>query len=149
MIILAIVRVSGIHVRQKDNVDIVWDIFWLQVEAAIAVIMVSITAFRSMLGIKALKAREKRERNWLDSCRPKVLDRYFKKSTPNRSELAELPSIPGATLTGMRTVIHGTGVWEDSRTINHEPQEIKVTHQFSTESGFLNAPNPTSAANSV
>lgn len=146
MIILAIVRVSGIHMKQQNSVDIVWDIFWLEVEAAIAVIMVSITEFRSLLG---MKAREKRERYWLDSRRPKMLARYFKKSTPNEFELADLPYIPGATLTGMRTVIHGTGVWEDSRTINHEPHEIKVTHQLSTDSEILKAPKPVSAGNFV
>lgn len=62
-------------------------------EAAIAVIMVSVTAFRSLLGIKAQKAREKRKQS-------KVLVRYFKKTPQNESDLVQLPSIPGATLTG-------------------------------------------------
>ena len=118
-----------------------WELFWLDLEAAIAVIMVSVTAFRSLLGIKALKAREKRERS-------KLLVRYFKKTPQNESDLVQLPSIPGATLTGMRTFIHGNGSWEDARAMgmthklekdlpgadSHELHKIKVTHQFSTQS---------------
>ena len=107
-------------------------------EGAVAIIMVSITAFRSVLGIKVLKARDKKkkERSWF-SHRPKLLARYFKKQ----------PSIPGAILTGMRTFIHGNGTWDESKAIgitqksekdwpraaSHEPQEIEVTHQFLTE----------------
>lgn len=64
MIIIAIVQVSDF--LKNHNIEPVWAIFWHQVEAAVAIITVSITAFRSLLGIKALKARErkKRERSW-------------------------------------------------------------------------------------
>lgn len=107
MIIIAIVRISGIS-HKKTAVAIVWELFWLDIEAAIAVIMVSVTAFRSLLGIKAQKVREKRKQS-------KPLVRYFKKTPQKESDLVQLPSIPGATLTGMRTFIHGNGSWEDLR----------------------------------
>lgn len=140
MIIIAIVRISGIS-HKKTAVEIVWELFWLGMEAAIAVIMVSVTAFRSLLGIKAQKAREKRKQS-------KPLVRYFKKTPQNESDLVQLPSIPGATLTGMRTFIHGNGSWEDLRLMgmaheserdlpgadSHQPHKVKVTHQFPTES---------------
>lgn len=140
MIIIAIVRISGVS-HKKTAVDIVWELFWLGMEAAIAVIMVSVTAFRSLLGIKSQKAREKRRQS-------KPLVRYFKKTPQNESDLVELPSIPGATLTGIRTFINGSGSWEDSRAMgmaheserdlprvdSHELHKIKVTHQFPTES---------------
>lgn len=147
MIITAIIRIVGI--RLDKPFDLAWDIFWLEVEAAIAVNMVSITAFRSLLGIKALKAREKREQSWFDRYTPKLLAKHLKKSTENESDLAGLPSIPGATLTGMRTFIHGTGVCEDPDAIIHEPHKIKVTHQFSTKSEILDGPKPVCAANFV
>ena len=83
-------------------------------EAATAVVMVSITAFQFLLGVKALKAREKRERSWF-SHRPKLLAGSFKKTPQHKSEFAQLPSIPGATLTGVRTFIHDNGTWEDPR----------------------------------
>lgn len=128
MIIIAIVRISSIS-HKKTAVAIVWELFWLDIEAAIAVIMISVTAFRSLLGIKAQKAREKRKQS-------KPLVRYFKKTPQNESDLVQLPSIPDATLTGMRTFIHGNGSWEDLRAMGtaHKPHKIKVTHQFSTES---------------
>ena len=83
MIIIAIVRIClGIsHKKTADN--IMWELFWLSTEAVIAVIMFSVTAFRSLLGIKAQKkAREKRERS-----RPLV--RYFKKTPQNDMAMLE------------------------------------------------------------
>lgn len=138
MIIIAIVRLLGFLINNIFN--LVWGLFWHQAEAAIAILMVSITAFRSLLGIKALKAREKKdmERFWF-ARRPKLPARYFKKATEDESESEQLPSIPGATLTGMRTFINGNGIWDESEkdwpgTASHEPQEIEVAHQISTES---------------
>ena len=114
MIVIAIVRISSLVT--KNTLDVVWVLFWHQVEGAVAIIMVSITGFRSLLGIKALKAREKKnmERSWF-SHRPKLLARYFKKATQDESESEQLPSIPGATLTGMRTFINGNGIWDESK----------------------------------
>lgn len=145
MIIIAIVRISGFRIKES-SIDITWELFWHQVEASVALITVSITAFRSLLGIKALKAREKekRERSWF-SHRAKLLTRYLKKETQDESEPEQLPSIPGVTLTGMRTFIHGDGILDESRAMgmthksekelpvaaSHEPHEIEATHQAS------------------
>lgn len=63
MIMIAIVRISGLRI-QKSDIDIQLELFWQDAEDNIAVIMVSITAFRSLVGMKALKAREKRKRSW-------------------------------------------------------------------------------------
>lgn len=146
MIIIAIVRISGFLI--KPNFDVVWVSFWLQVEGAVAIMMVSLTAFRSLLGIKAVKAQEKKklERYWLLR-RSRLLAKYFKKETQDEFKSQQLPSIPGATLTGMRTFINGNGTWNELKTMRlshkseqgcptaacHEPQEIEVVHQFSTE----------------
>ena len=159
MIMIAIIRISGFV-----NFDMVWVIFWHQVEGAVAIIMVSITAFRSLLGIQALKAREKKkmERSWFLH-RPRLLARYFKKDTHEESKSQQLPSIPGATLTGMRTFINGTRTWDEPkamgmthksekdwlRTTGHEPQEIKVTHQFSVELDILEGANSSRAPDFV
>lgn len=115
MIIIAIVRISGLRI-EKAILDIVWELFWQQAEAAVAVIMVSITAFRSLLGIKAQQTREKNtaKRSWTLSHhrRPKVVHAgYFKKTTNttiyDESEFEPLPSITGENFTGMRTRIYG------------------------------------------
>ena len=161
MIIIAIVRISGMVLR--NSLDMVWVLFWHQVEGAVAIIMVSITAFRSLLGIKALKERErqKMERPWF-SYRPKPLARYFKKETQDESNSQKLPSVPGATLTGMRTFINGNGIWDESTALgmthksekdwptlaSHEPQEIEVA-QISTELDILGEAKSARAANSV
>ena len=86
MIIIAIARISGLILR--NNFDMVWVLFWHKVEVAVAIIMVSITAFRSLLGIKVLKARDKKkkERSWFSN-RPKLLARYFKKQHKTNSSL--------------------------------------------------------------
>ena len=62
MIIIAIVRISGLRIKKTVLNGTVWGLFWHEAEAAVALIMVSITAFRSLLGIKARKALEKRNR---------------------------------------------------------------------------------------
>ncbi len=162
MIVIAIFRVSGLRIR-KNKIDVQWEIFWQEVEATAAVIMVSITAFRSRLGIKALKARKKRDRSWF-SYRQKLLTRHFKKTPQDKSVVEQLPSIPAGTFTGMWTVIRGDRNWEDSSAMgisheskeaglgadgNLESQEIKVTHQLSSESEILPGLRPSIAANIV
>ena len=165
MIIIAIVRVSGF--LKNHDIDPVWAIFWHQVEAAVAIITVSITAFRSLLGIKALKARErkKRERSWFSHHQQKLRARYFQKSTQDEEPtLGQLPSIPTATLTGIRTFINDNGVGilgnsepmgmthnsdEDlPRVASHEPQQIRVA-QLSTELDFVDKGKSTKTANFV
>ena len=161
MIIIAIVRISGMVF--KNTFDMVWVLFWLQVEGAVAIIMVSITAFRSLLGIKALKEREKQkmERFWF-SYRPKPLAKDFKKETQAKSKSQQLPSVPGATLTGMRSFINGSGIWDEStamkmthksekdwpRLASHEPQQIEVA-QICTELDILDGAKSARAANFV
>lgn len=60
MIIIACIRFSGLRIR-GSSVD-VWQFFWLEVEACVAVCMISLTAFRSVFAsnssnAKAAKAR--------------------------------------------------------------------------------------------
>ena len=149
MIIISIVRVSGFII--KNTIDLVWIFFWHQAEGAVAITMVSISAFRSLLGIKALKAREKnnRERYWF-SHRPKLLAKNFKKATQNEYEFENLPSIPGATLTGMRTFIEGCEIWDKSWAIEripkfgknlpaagyHECYDLEAIHEVSRSDEF-------------
>lgn len=145
MIIIAIIRISGSVI--KSNFDMVWVLFWHEMEGAVAIIMVSLTAFRSLLGIKALKAREKKklESYWF-SHRQQLLARHFKKTTQDESKSQQLPSVPSATLTGMRTFILGNGICDKSKAMemsptleknwsgaaSHEPQKIELAH-LSTE----------------
>lgn len=112
MIIITAVRVFGFNIKSTYNV--LWGLFWHQAEAAIAIMMVSITAFRSLLGLKAQKAREEKakERYWYTH-RPKLVAKHFNKTKEDESELSQLPSIPGAAPSEMRTFFDGNGIWDD------------------------------------
>lgn len=161
MIVIAIVRISGF--LKNGQIDPVWILFWHQIEGAVAIIMVSMTAFRSMLGIKALKASEerRRERSWFSHHR-KLRFRYFKKSSQDESKSEQLPSIPGATLTGMRTFINGSESWDESKVMgathksgegwpihaSHESQGIEVA-KLPTELDILDRVKSARTANFV
>ena len=161
MIIIAIIRISGSVI--KSNFDMVWVLFWHQVEGAVAIIMVSLTAFRSLLGIKALKARKKKKlESYLFSHRRQLLARHFKKTTQDRFKSQQLPTVPGATLTGMRTFINGNGICDESkemeisptlekdwsRAASQEPREIEFAH-LSAELDISDKAKSARAANFV
>ena len=60
MIVIACIRFSGL--RKKGSTIDVWQYFWLQIEACVAVCMISLTAFRSVFAsnsdnVNAVKAR--------------------------------------------------------------------------------------------
>lgn len=105
MIIVAIVRISRLPLSH-ESIDLQWAIFFQQVEASISVMTVSLTAVRSLLGVKAMNSREKKERVWYSYRRIALLKKGHK---PSESEVDgdPLPFIPSATLTGMRTFIVG------------------------------------------
>ncbi|KAL8699566.1 MAG: hypothetical protein Q9201_005933 [Fulgogasparrea decipioides] len=69
MVIVAIVKASGIR-TSVDSFDLVWEIFWQQIEACVAVLMVSFTAFRSIFISGKSKANKRNDR-------PSVLSRFL------------------------------------------------------------------------
>jgi len=103
MIIVSIVRISGVYLAD-GNVDIVWLAFWMQQECSIAVIMVSVSAFRSFFVAKAANTPDRGSPKHTPS------DKWHLRRRPASEEYNletrnELPQIPSATLTGMRSVI--------------------------------------------
>ena len=140
MIIIACVRVLAFNINGTYNA--VWGIFWHQTEAAVAIIMVSITAFRSLLGLISLKAQKKKkmERYWFAD-RAKLQIRYFKKrreaEAESEFESEQLPSIPGATLTGMHTFLNGNEIWDGS-------MEMGKIHKLERESSWSGRQSPAS-----
>ena len=77
------------------------------------VTVVSLTAFRSLYGIKTLQQNEKNKNRhgaWLFSFRKNLLNRRMQRrvdefGNPILDEDYALPSIPGATMTGIRSII--------------------------------------------
>ena len=79
-----------------------WYLFWLQVEGSVAVIMVSLNAFRSVFTSQGLEGRKRKARPWYSSTVAK-LRRH--RALPVPYNLDDLPAIPSATISGMRTFI--------------------------------------------
>ena len=74
--------------------DFAWVVFWLQVEAAVAVIVVSVSAYRSVFLADQSQYRESPRHR--QTSRTKLWNR-------TKFSNYELPRIPSPTLTGMRT----------------------------------------------
>ena len=116
MFAVTLVRMTGeiIHGNTGSTIDVQWNVFWQLTEASVAVTVVSLTAFRSLYGIKTLQQQKekKRDQGWLSSYRRNMLNRRKQRRVDEFGDLISerhysLPSIPGATLTGIRTMISG------------------------------------------
>ena len=121
MVIFACIRIAGCTLRHCFGIT--WQLFWLQVEASIAVCMVSVTAFRSIFLSEPVKAGRKKPTPWYSSTVAGL--RRRKKFSEELRNLEGLPTIPSATLSGMRTFIRGSGVGfgsgEDDDIVGYEP----------------------------
>ncbi|MCJ1252195.1 hypothetical protein MMC30_009442, partial [Trapelia coarctata] len=102
MILAATTRAAGY--RLNGVLDLTWEIFWQYTEAGIAVIMGSLTAFRTLFVQGTLKVSHEKKPSY--SIRQRLL-RKINKSGFEDGEQGHLPAIPSATLTGLRTFIHG------------------------------------------
>ncbi|KAI9833210.1 MAG: hypothetical protein M1826_000123 [Phylliscum demangeonii] len=122
MMMIAVVRVSVQHRHvvvlgmPLTAVDFTWNLFWLQTEACLAVLMVSLTALRSIFVSDNYRGGgHARARPIRPHMSPATLSRQ--RFWPSRKKLASsdgadsdargLPSIPSATITGLRTFIRG------------------------------------------
>jgi hypothetical protein len=114
MAVVAITRASKIH--GPHGIDISWEIFWMYMESAVAVIMGSLTAFRTLFISSTSNqrrrngGREENDKGWLTNTFLRM--RYRKNSGGSGKkggygdlEQQGLPQIPGATMTGLRTFI--------------------------------------------
>ena len=124
MTVAAAVRVSG--VKFHGTFDIVWLFFWQHIEACVAVIMISLTAFRSFyVNSQSLRARrEPANRPWYSST-VAAIRRKRVHNKRDEDSITGLPAIPSATLTGMRTFIQsgrrtGTGLQTTNLTTTDE-----------------------------
>ena len=99
MITIGIIRaISSRHFGAHNDI---WNTFWVQVESCVSVIMVCMTAFRTLF------VASKRSKD----AQPKYHKRLpYKQSFWKKKGEIELPNIPiGATMTGMRTLIRENG----------------------------------------
>ena len=128
IVIVAIVQISG-EISANHQIDLQWELFWQQIEASISIIVVSITSFRTLLGMRAQKKRQQSEKRWerLQSYRERLLRKALRRNPADHDGNADrLPSIPSATLTGMRTLING-GKSEKVFASGHADQSLAIS----------------------
>ena len=107
MAAIAIVKVCGLVSKSSlgvQTLDIAWVCFWQLIAASIAVCLVSLTAFRQIFVSYGPKQARSPSKPWYSSTIEKLKSR---KLTAKDEGFGQLPSIPSATLSGMRTLIQG------------------------------------------
>lgn len=122
MALIALVRVSAYRIEGQSDAS--WNLFWQYIEACIAIIMGSATAFRTLFVGENLRKTPEKKLSY--SIRLRVLRKN--KLTSEKSDWEDaygrhLPTVPSATLSGLRTFIHRYGrtrVGMTSRELNWE-----------------------------
>ena len=142
MIIVTIIQVSGMRMRQRDTVDIVWEVYWQFVELCIAVTMASLTTFRSFF----IQHRTRREEPPNRQRYARITGLRNKASTLTQpAYLCDMPQMPQPTFTGPQTSISVNERQaicciyddrEDARPLQHssQGQEIMIQHDLTTHS---------------
>ena len=127
--ITAIIRVAGGNIGH-GQVDSAWAIFWEQAEAAVAIMVVSVSAFR------ALFVTHRASKQQSPAYHGSTLESIWSKIMRRRDNL---PAAPAPTFSGARTYIrhspYGSGSFEDSRDMELplHGQGIRVTHDISSD----------------
>lgn len=106
MIVVALIRISGYRMWR---LDLVWSLFWLYIEACIALITASLRTFRTaFITITHKKNEEEKKKKPSSFIHQRLMARLNRRNQTKELEETEhgLPAIPGVTLTGMRTFIH-------------------------------------------
>lgn len=110
MVVCALTRMSAYRLR--GVIDLTWQIFWQHVEGSVALMMASVTTFRTAFVAVGGKRNEKKEKIPSYTVRQRVLAKLKK-----AAEIDGLPSVPGATMTGLRTFIHRNNRPDDDSTV--------------------------------
>ena len=93
----------------------------MEFEACVAVIMVSLTAFRSLFVTADSKASKSKFRPWYSSSVARV--RKGRKNSVSGHNMEGLPAVPRATLTGLRTFIAGPHRHSEPETLDWDKLE--------------------------
>ncbi|MCJ1307352.1 hypothetical protein MMC25_000998 [Agyrium rufum] len=151
---VGLIRVATIH--YYGTIDQTWNYFWFHMEVVIAVMMISLTAFRSVFAANASRAsREKNQSPGYKSSPWRKL-RSSTKASKESDQPQNLPTIPSATMTGMRTFIRGgkrastmdteAGFNENGEDflLDGRNEKILVTHEVATDASSGRKPSESS-----
>lgn len=122
----SIIKVAGGNIKH-GQVDAAWAIFWLQAEAALAVIVVSISAVQALFVVQRASKQASPAKN------TSALSSVWGLRARSRHEPPESPS---PSFTGVSTFIHQCPYDEESQNMDIPLQEsgIRVTQIISFES---------------
>lgn len=104
MVVSAIVRLSRIS-------QPVWQTLWQSLEGCIALLMASITAFRSIFVSQGIKERERKRRADPSSWIQRAKQRKARNQGDGWTSDQKLPSIPQATFVKLRKYVQGYQPW--------------------------------------
>ncbi|MCJ1383142.1 hypothetical protein MMC17_006255, partial [Xylographa soralifera] len=116
MIITCIIQMSGLGVTgtatelgtSGQSFDVVWQVFWTQVEASVAVTVISFTSFRSLFVASTPSPKNTRSLHWYSFKRSKDSREKALKGTPGQSSTAQdstgQRSLPAAHLSPLKSV---------------------------------------------
>lgn len=95
-IITNIIRASG-HKLKNGQDDVVWILFWLEMEACVVVVANSMTALRSLFAPNNSRVKNSPP----DQEKPRMLRAGHRKQPPQ----VNLPTLPAAKLSGLRSMM--------------------------------------------
>lgn len=125
MTLIAIVRMSGYRFKAiglSGSIDTTWAFFWLYLEACIAVIMASITAFRSLFIRGSSKPIDRNKtQNPIDAIRQQISRRAVRSGWDEVSDEPRASNIDTAHA-GIETIIYH----EDPSTETNPPMRFKL-----------------------
>ncbi|KAH8889082.1 hypothetical protein GQ53DRAFT_767203 [Thozetella sp. PMI_491] len=132
MAICAVIRLAGFHYKGLE--DDTWEFFWQHAEGAVAVMMASITAFRTLFVKPSTAADVATPRSPAENFFRRVFTRFQvlaraqpeeKPASTQSTQILRLPQIPSPTFSGVRTFIrrnNRTGV--SANTVATQTSEI-------------------------
>ena len=127
MIIIAIIRISRVHASDFE----IWAPFWQQLEACVAVLMLSLTALRTLY-VPAKKSQERQKNKTSHSHR-----KYLWPSSKQLQDKSYIQlGMPRDTLTGVRAVIptNQSTLWpighEDSQDLDTHSEDVSLSIRF-------------------
>ncbi|KAG7008132.1 hypothetical protein G7Y79_00007g022570 [Physcia stellaris] len=144
VIVFTVTRASGLE--WKGNLDVLWEVYFQIVAAEVGLILVSMTAFRQLFVSRTARNQQSPPKSpsfWMRSrnAMRRLLDPrkwtsgYSKGSSHGQKHGNEkvavdfndrLPSVPGATMTGVQTFINHQGDIETAKSIDDSSSHSTV-----------------------
>lgn len=105
MALIALVRFGGYRIQ--GTFDPVWQVFWQYVEACVAIIMGSATAFRTLFAGENSRKEPRKKSSYF--IRQRLKGKFPLKEDWKDTSRRHLPTVPSPTLLGLRSFIHRHG----------------------------------------